>query len=180
MKHFLALLFLICPVYWVIGQHFVPDNEGSEVKFRIKNFGVNVNGSLKGLDGKIVFNADSLTLIQFDVSIQTNTIHTGIDQRDNHLQQEEYLDVKKYPTISFVSTSVTTSTNKDYLFVFGKLTIKDVTKEISFPFKATPKGDDYLFEGEFTFNRRDYNVGGGSITMSDNVTVQLSVLGKKQ
>jgi hypothetical protein len=42
------------------------------------------------------------------------------------------------------------------------------------------KGDDYLFEGEFPLNRRDFNVGGGSITMSDNLTVTLKVLSKKE
>lgn len=180
MKHFLSFLFIICSTYFSIGQHFVPKDDGSEVKFRIKNFGVNVSGTFKGLEGKISFDSTNLSNTHFDVSVQTNTINTGIDQRDNHLQQEEYFDVKKYPTIHFVSTSITTSTNKDYLFVFGKLTIKEVTKEISFPFKAVPKGEDLLFEGEFTLNRRDYNVGGGSITMSDNLIVQLSVLGKKQ
>lgn len=180
MKHFLIFLFLSVSLVSAVGQHFVPKDDGSEVKFRIRNFGVNVSGTFKGLEGKISFYADSLAAAHFDVSVQTNTINTGIDQRDNHLQQEEYFNVKTYPTIHFVSTKVTTSTNKDYLFVFGKLTIKDVTKEISFPFKATPKGEEYLFEGEFPLNRRDYNVGGGSITMSDNLTVNLSILAKKQ
>ena len=60
------------------------------------------------------------------------------------------------------------------------LTIKGTTKEISFPFKATAKGDDYLFEGEFPLNRRDFNVGGGSLTMSDHLTVSLKVLSKKK
>ncbi|MBX3257898.1 MAG: YceI family protein [Chitinophagaceae bacterium] len=180
MKHFLGFLFLMGFTNWALGQQFIPKDEDSEVKFRIKNFGVNVTGTLKGLEGKISFYADSLAGAHFDVSVKTGTINTGIDQRDNHLQQEEYFDAKKYPTIHFVSTKVTSSTNKEYLFVFGNLTIKDVTKEISFPFKATPRGDDYLFEGEFTLNRRDYNVGGGSITMSDNLTVLLSVLAKKE
>lgn len=178
MKHLLLFFFFTAFIASVSSQHFIPKDEGSEVKFRIKNFGVNVSGNFKGLDGKISFNADSLAASHFDVSIQTNTINTGIDQRDNHLQKDEYFDVSKYPTIHFVSTKVTPSTSKDFLYIFGKLTIKDVTKEISFPFKATPKGEDYLFEGEFTLNRRDYNVGGGSITMSDKLTVQLAVTAK--
>ncbi len=159
-------------------QHFTPTNEGSEIGFKIRNFGVNVNGSFKGLEGKIIFFPDSLSASHFDVRIDVKTINTGINQRDNHLRSEDYFEVEKYPHIHFESTQVTTSTNKEYLFVFGKLTIKDVTKEISFPFKATPKEKDMLFEGEFTLNRRDYNVGGGSITMGDNVTLSLKVLAK--
>lgn len=174
---FTSILFLF--VNLVIAQQYKPVDEGSEVSFKIKNFGINVGGSFTGLKGKIVFNADNIESNIFDVTVDTKTINTGVNQRDDHLRKEEYFDVEKYPTIHFASTKITTSTNKDYLFVFGQLTIKDVTKEISFPFKATKKNDDTLFEGEFKINRRDYNVGGGSITMADELTVNLSVLGKK-
>ena len=62
----------------------------------------------------------------------------------------------------------------------GNITIKGTTKEIQFPFKATPKDNGYLFEGSFKLNRRDFNVGGSSISMSDNLDVNLSVFAKKQ
>lgn len=174
---FTSILLLF--VNFAKAQLFSPVDEGSEVLFKIKNFGINVNGSFTGLKGRISFDPDSLPVSEFNVTVDTKTINTGIDQRDNHLRKEEYFDAEKYPTLQFASTKVTTSTNKDYLFVFGKLTIKDVTKEISFPFKATRQGDDYIFEGKFKINRRDYNVGGGSITMADELTVNLKVLLKK-
>ena len=179
MKILFTLICSLLATNHIFTQPFKPVDEGSEVSFRIKNFGINVKGSFTGLKGKIVFNPDSLALCSFDVTVDAKTISTGIEQRDNHLRKEEFFDADKYPQIRFVSTKVTTSDHKNYLFVFGRLTIKDVTKEISFPFKAVSKGDDYLFEGEFPLNRRDFNVGGGSITMSDNLTVTLKVLSKK-
>lgn len=160
-------------------QLFKPVDDGSEVKFKIKNFGVNISGTLSGIKGDIFFRADSIDAASFDVTVDSKTINTGVDQRDDHLRKAEFFDVAKFPVLRFVSTKITSSTNKSYLYIFGKLTIKDVTKEVSFPFKATPKGDDYLFEGEFTINRRDYSVGSGSITMADNLTVNLAVLAKK-
>ena len=178
MKRIFTLIVALIVATIGFGQHFTPVDEGSEIGFKIRNFGVNVSGSFKGLDGKITFYPDSLSASHFDVTIDVKTINTGIDQRDNHLRSEDYFEAAKYPSIHFVSTQVTTSTNKEYFFVFGKLTIKDVTKEISFPFKATPKENDMLFEGEFTLNRRDYNVGGGSITMGDNVKLRLNVQAK--
>lgn len=171
---------LILFVNLAIAQQLKPVDEGSEVSFKIKNFGINVSGTFTGLKGKITFNPDSLPASEFDVTVDTKTINTGIDQRDNHLRKEEYFDAEKHPTIHFISTKITTSTNKEYLFVFGKLTIKDVTKEVSFPFKATKQGEDYVFEGDFKINRRDYTVGGGSITMADELTVNLKVVGKKE
>ncbi|MFT4019567.1 MAG: YceI family protein [Agriterribacter sp.] len=179
MKIFFTSIFLLF-VNLLTAQQYKPVDEGSAIKFKIRNFGVNVNGTFSGLKGKIVFRPDNLNSSEFDVTIDTKTINTGIDQRDNHLRKDEYFDAEKYPQIHFISTKITTSTDKDYLFVFGKLTIKGVTKEISFPFKATAKADDYLFEGEFKINRRDYTVGGGSITMADELTVNLSVMGKKE
>lgn len=161
------------------GQRFTPVDEGSEIEFRIRNFGVNVKGSFKGLSGEIIFSPDSLAASRFDVTIDAKTINTGINQRDNHLRSEDYFEVATYPRIRFESTQITTSTNRDYLFVFGKLTIKDVTKEISFPFKATPKNNSLFFEGEFSLNRRDYKVGGGSLTMGDSVKVSLKVVAKR-
>lgn len=179
MKRIFTLIVTLTVTTISFGQHFTPVDEGSEIGFKIRNFGVNVSGSFKGLQGKFIFYPDSLSASHFNVTIDVKTINTGIDQRDNHLRSEDYFEVAKYPDIHFVSTQVTTSTNKEYLFVFGKLTIKDVTKEVSFPFKATPKENDMLFEGEFTLNRRDYNVGGGSISMGDNVTLNLKVLAKR-
>ena len=180
MKRIFILIVALTITSVSFGQHFIPVDEGSEIGFKIRNFGVNVSGSFKELQGKIIFNPDSLSACHFDVTIEVKSINTGIDQRDNHLRSEDYFEAEKYPSIHFVSTRVTTSTSKEYLFVFGKLTIKDVSKEISFPFKATPKENDFLFEGEFTLNRRDYNVGGGSISMSDNVRLNLKVLAKNE
>ena len=152
--------------------------EGSKVRFRIKNFGFNVTGSFNGLQGTVQFDPNNLAACSFDVSIDANTINTGINARDNHLRKDDYFDVKNHPRIRFVSTRVTPSTKKGTLFIFGKLIIKGTTKEISFPFTAEPSGGGYLFSGEFKMNRRDFNVGGGS-TVSDNLTVMLEVLAKK-
>jgi polyisoprenoid-binding protein YceI len=116
----------------------------------------------------------------FEASVDASTINTGIDARNKHLRDEEYFDVKNFPRISFVSTKVMPSTKAGTFFLFGKLTIKNTTREISFPFTATPQQDGLLFNGEFKLNRRDFGVGGSSLVLSDNLTVQLAVLAKKQ
>ena len=153
-------------------------DDESKVRFKIKNLGFNVTGSFSGLQGAIQFDPNNLAACNFNVSIDANTINTGISGRDNHLRKESYFDVKNHPRIQFVSTKVTPSTRKGTLFIFGKLTIKGTTKDISFPFIATPVNGGYLFKGDFKINRRDFDVGGGS-TISDNLTVMLEVTAKK-
>ncbi len=156
-------------------QQYTVVDEGSEVGFAIRNFGVNVRGSFSGLEGAIAFDEDDLAGAAFNVTVKANTVNTGIKRRDNHLNEEEFLDTKNHPLLQFVSDKVTTSTDKDHWFIFGQLTIKGVTKAVSFPFKAVKEETAYLFEGSFKINRRDFNVGGSSISMADELTVHLKI-----
>jgi polyisoprenoid-binding protein YceI len=162
----------------LLSAQYKPVDNGSTIEFKIKNFGINTGGSFTGLQGNIIFDISHLNTANFDVSIDANTINTGIDMRDNHLRNDSYFDVKNYPRIHFVSTKVTPSTKAGILFIFGKLTIRNQTKDISFPFTATATNDGYLFKGVFNINRRDFGVGGVSI-ISDDLEVQLSILAKK-
>ena len=172
---FLTVLILIRTL--TIAQ-YKPVDAGSAIQFKIKNFGISTGGSFTGLQGSIRFDINHLNGANFDVSIDANTVNTDNEMRDNHLRDDTYFDVKKYPRIRFVSTKVTPSTKAGVLFIFGKLTIKDQTKDISFPFTAAPTNEGYLFDGTFNMNRRDFNVGGSSV-ISDNLEVHLSILAKK-
>lgn len=160
-------------------QHYTPTDEGSEVKFKIKNFGVQVGGDFTGLKGTIKFESTKPTEGNFDVTVASNTINTGIGLRDKHLKKEEYFNVDKYPLIEIKSTKITNANKEGWLYFYGTLTMKGVTKEISFPFRAKEQNEGYLFSGEFKINRRDYGVGGNSFSLSDNVTVILTVFTKK-
>lgn len=123
----------------LFAQNFKPIDEGSRVRFSIKNFGIPTGGTFTGLQGNIIFDADNLSASSFDVNVDAKTINTSINARDNHLRKDEYFDVKKYPTLRFISTKVTTSSTKGSLLVSGKITIKGITKEISFPLQPGPR-----------------------------------------
>jgi len=164
--------------YTIIAQTYTPVDNGSKVHFTIKNFGIATGGDFSGLAGSIKFDPANLAASDFDVSVDATTVDTDIEARDNHLRKAEYFDVKNYPKLSIRSTRIT-KTNKDgYMYMFGNITIKGVTKEIKFPFTATPKNGGYVFEGDFKLNRRDFGVGGQSISLSDDLTVSLSVFAK--
>ena len=160
------------------GQTYTPTDAGSKVRFVIKNFGINTGGTFDGLGGSITFDPASLAIASFNVSVDAKTVDTDMEARDNHLRKAEYFDVEKYPKISFRSTKITTTNKEGYLFMFGVITIKNISKEISFPFTQKSKDDGILFEGEFKLNRRDFGVGGKSFSMSDELTVELSIFAK--
>ena len=160
-------------------QVLKPVDEKSSVKFKIKNFGFNtVTASLKGVQGTIRFTPENLSSSTMDVTVDSKSVNTGINMRDNHLRKPEYFDVKKYPTIRFVSSKITPSSKSGTLFISDKLTIKNVTREVSFPFTVTPEEDGYVFSGEFKINRIDFGVGESS-SVSDNLTVVLKVFARR-
>jgi polyisoprenoid-binding protein YceI len=176
MRKYTLLLLIVLMGNFAMAQ-YKPVDKGSSVKFEIKNFGISTTGSFSGLQGTISFDKDHPEDAKFDVSIEANTINTGIGKRDNHLREDSYFDVKKYPRIHFISTKVTRSASGT-LTIAGKLTIKGKTKDISFPFTATANNDGYLFKGSCSINRRDFEVGGSS-TISDNLTVELNIAAVK-
>lgn len=161
------------------GQAYTPTDAGSKVRFVIKNFGINTGGTFDGLSGSITFDAASPGTASFNVSVDAKTVDTDLEARDNHLRKAEYFDVEKYPKISFKSTKITTTNKPEYLYMYGVITIKNVSKEISFPFSHTAKDGGILFAGEIKLDRREFGVGGKSFSMADELTVELSVFAKK-
>jgi polyisoprenoid-binding protein YceI len=180
MKRYQLLVMFIFGSLVLSAQAYKPVDEGSKVKFVIKNFGINTDGVLNGLTGDIKFDRNDLSHSSFHVQVDSRTINTDIEARDNHLRKEEYLFVEKYPQINFTSTKISKTNTEDWLYIFGKITIRGITKSVKFPFKAIEKDGGILFEGEFTLNRRDFQVGGKSISLSDNLNVNLSVFAAKQ
>jgi polyisoprenoid-binding protein YceI len=160
-------------------QTYAPNDAGSKVHFVIKNFGFKVGGDFTGLKGAIIFNPESLNSSRFNVSVDAKTVDTDNSAMENHLRKPEYFDVEKYPLISFVSTKITNSTIAGRFYVFGNLTIKGVTKAVEFGFGAAPSASGYVFTGEFEINRRDFGVGGSSMSLSDNLKVSLNIAANK-
>ena len=177
-KKVLTAIALFC-IVTAFGQNYTPADAGSKVRFVIKNFGINTGGTFEGLAGTIIFDPANLTTASFNVTVDAKTVDTDMEARDNHLRKEEYFDVEKYPKVSFRSTKITTTNKDGYLFMFGVITIKNISKEISFPFKQTIKDGGILFDGEFKLNRLDFGVGGKSFSMSDELNVELSIFAKK-
>jgi polyisoprenoid-binding protein YceI len=166
------LCILFCAVHG-LAQNYSPVDGASSIKFNIKNLGLNVTGSFKGLKGKINFDPLNLAAAVFTVSVDASTVNTANSSRDKHLKKEDYFDVANYPELSFASTKITGSAGT--FMMEGNLTIKGVSKQIAFPFTAKQEGNGYRFTGQFNINRRHFNVGGSSWILSDELIVSLNV-----
>jgi polyisoprenoid-binding protein YceI len=179
MKKWLLFFVLLTVELAARSQTYLPIDNGSQVGFSIKNFGFTVNGNLKGLKGRIIFNPANLTAAFVNASVDAATINTDNGLRDSHLKKADYFDVAKFPLINFISTKITPTATAGNFLMEGNITIRDITRKITFPFTAISTGDGYLLAGSFVINRRDFGVGGGSMVLSDNLTVSLAVVAKK-
>ena len=177
MKRILLIVIVAAILGKPASAQFQPVKEGSTVQFTIRNFGFNVSGSFTGLTGVVRFDGGDPDNASFDVSLDAASVNTDNNMRDDHLRKSSYFDTEKYPRIRLVSGKVTKS-GKNGVFLFvGKLTIKDHTKDVSFPFTAESVGGGYRFKGVFSINRKDFEVGGTS-TISDKLDVALDVIVK--
>jgi polyisoprenoid-binding protein YceI len=178
MKIFILIFAVLLFLKHGSAQYKPVDNK-SDIHFKIKTFGINVNGVFTGLEGNIFFDPNRLSDAKFDVSLDANTINTDNSLRDDHLREEAFFNVKNYPRIHFVSTKIIPSSKKGALLVYGKLSIKNREKDISFPFTAEELINGYFFKGTFIINRKDFGVGETNI-ISENVEISLSVFAEKK
>ncbi|MCC5917519.1 MAG: YceI family protein, partial [Cryomorphaceae bacterium] len=110
-------------------------------------------------------------------TIRVKSINTGISKRDKDLLKSGYFDEENFPKIIFIATSVKKLGDGKYE-VSGKLKIKGVKKDHTFTVKEVKKSGVTYFEGEFSLNRRDFNVGGSSWVLSDDLIVKIRVQNK--
>ena len=106
------------------------DPAHSTAGFKVRHLMVsNVRGEFSGVTGTVVFDAGAPENLRVEASIDAKTIHTRDEQRDAHLKSADFLDVEKFPAITFVSKK-TTGGDGEWK-VTGDLTIHGVTKEVT-------------------------------------------------
>jgi len=130
------------------------DTTTSKVSFQIKKLGLlTVKGTFEGLEGVIAFDENDLQNSTINVSASSKTVNTGNSKRDEHLINEDFFNVSAFPKISFQSSSI--KKEKGMYIAVGKLSMLKETKEISIPFTF----ENDVFDGSFSLNRKDYNLG---------------------
>jgi polyisoprenoid-binding protein YceI len=144
----------------------------SSIVFNIRNAGLNVDGSFTGLESEIKFDPLKPENATIFASVNSKTINTGNDMRDDHLMKAEYFDIEKFPKIQLQSTKIEKTGPISFKGLF-KLTMKGISRDVIIPFNFLRLPDKQEIKGSFQLDRRDYNVGGNSISLSDKVTVTI-------
>jgi polyisoprenoid-binding protein YceI len=106
------------------------DPEHSNVGFKVRHLMVsNVKGQFDKHTGTVDIDDKDITKSKVEVSIDTNSINTNVQKRDEHLRSADFFDVAKYPTMTFVSKKVEKA-GKGKLKITGDLTLHGVTHQV--------------------------------------------------
>ncbi|NQX92179.1 MAG: YceI family protein [Flavobacteriales bacterium] len=143
----------------------------SKVDFEISNMKINsVEGTFGGMTGTINFDPANLAAARMDVCIKSSSVNTDNTKRDGYLRKDDWFNVERHPEICIISENFEKSDN-GYILK-GKLTLLGVTKDISIPFIFT----EGRFQGSFTINRLDYELGAdtGTLMVGDEVEMTIT------
>jgi len=106
------------------------DPNHSDVQFSVRHLGIStVRGVFEKTKGTVNFDPANADKTLIDVTIDTNSLNTRVQMRDNDVRSPHFLDVTKYPTITFKSTH-TEGAGAGKLRVTGDLTLHGVTKQV--------------------------------------------------
>jgi len=178
----LAVPGLALPAPWEL------DPVHTGVHFKVRHLMVSsVRGDFEKVSGKITYDESDVTKSTADISIDAASINTRDAKRDGDLRNPDFLDVAKYPTISFKSRKVEKTGNGN-LRMTGDLTIKGVTKEVDLliegPTKPAkdPWGNRRVGGSATTrINRKDFGLTWnmpletGGVLVGDEVDITIDV-----
>ncbi|MEP3210076.1 MAG: YceI family protein [Maribacter sp.] len=149
MKYQITVLLLLFSVLYATAQSKLQISS-AKVSFVFENN--NVDGTLAGFHSDSSIDFDQIENSKLKGSVKVETISTGNSIRNWSLRRSKYFDADSYPTITFESTSVQQEGNS--IKVDGKLTIRDVTKNITFRFER----NDKQLVGKTTLYSSDYGI----------------------
>ncbi|MFJ6771390.1 YceI family protein [Kitasatospora sp. NPDC091257] len=150
-----------------------------------------VRGAFHRFEGTAHLDGGDPSSSSGQVVIKAESIDTGVEQRDQHLRTNDFLDAPNFPDITFRSTAVEVRSGTDYR-VTGDLTIKDTTRPVTIDFEYTgnvvdPYGNLRVgLEGSVTISRKEYGVTwnaaleGGGVLVGDKVVLEFDISAIRQ
>ncbi|MFI6055084.1 YceI family protein [Streptomyces violascens] len=150
-----------------------------------------VRGAFHEFEGTAHLDGTDPTRSSAQVVMKTASIDTGVEQRDQHLRTNDFLDAPNFPDITYRSTAIEPRSDTEYR-VAGDLTIKDTTRPVTIDFQYTgnavdPSGNLRVgLEGSVTISRKDFGVTwnaaleGGGVLVGDKVVLQFDISAIRQ
>lgn len=165
------------------------DPRASKLDFAASQVGSQVSGRLPAWTGTIVLDPAALTAARIDIRIEMPPVSTNNHDVDSLMKGPNFLDVLRFREARFMSTQITAKGGDRYE-AQGKLTIREVTRDVVLPFSlaivddpAQPGRVRATARGRLGLKRLDYGVGqnewAGTGQVSNEVTVDVTVVASR-
>ncbi len=186
LKFLVAMLILVSTLSFS-QTNWTVDKAHSKVGFSVSHMVItDVEGYFKDYDSKITTEGDDFAKANIEFTINTNSIFTDNEKRDNHLRSDDFFNAEKYPQMTFKGRSLKKVGENKYKLV-GDFTIRDVTKTVELDVKLSGIIKDgfgnrragFKITGEI--NRFDYNlkwdktIETGSLIVGKEVELKINL-----
>lgn len=156
------------------------DPNHSAAQFSVRHLSVStVRGAFTKVSGSAIYDAAEPSKDSVDVTIDASSIDTRVQMRDNDLRSPNFLDVQKYPTITFKSRQAKAA-GAGKLQIIGDLTIHGVTKEVVLDVDGPsaqikdPWGNQRIGASATTkINRNDFGVKSLPGVVGDDISITI-------
>ena len=153
------------------------DPTHTEIDFSIDAIGYpKTQGQFRKFEGRIAINLDRPEKSSVAFHVQTGSVDVGSTTFSDYLRSAAFLDAARYPSIDFVSTSVTKINDRE-IRVSGALTLLGVTKPLSVEVTVTPlasAGRRFAFHADAKIDRLAFGMNSGFPLVSREVSLRIS------
>ena len=173
-------------------ENFIIDTKASSIEWNAEKVTGKHNGTIKLASGNLVFNGNSLQGGSFITDMKTISV-TDLEgeykqKLEGHLNADDFFGTAKYGTSNFKITKVT-PTGANQVTISGNLTIKGITKPLSFP--ATVKREKNAVvavaknvkidrtQYDIKYNSKSFFSSIGDKAISDEFLLSINLVAKK-
>lgn len=169
---------------------WILDPSHSEVTFSVRHMMISKVRGTFGMKSATLVAPENPLDAKVTASVDVTSIDTNDDGRDGHLRSADFFDTENFPTMEFVSTGARVE-GGDF-FIEGDLTIRDITKPVSFEFDFGGFGQDPYgnykagASATTTINREDFGLTWnaaletGGVLVGKDITINLDLQGALQ
>ena len=190
MKKYLLAVSLLTTSFSTItnAADYIVDYDGAHasINFKVQHLGYSwLTGRFDKFEGKFNYDAKDVSASKIELTIDTTSVNTNHAEREKHLKSDDFLEVSKFASATFVSSSVTDK-GDGKLEIKGSLTMHGISKDLTIDAVKIGEGKDPWggyragFSGTTEITMKDFGIKMDLGPASAKVFFDLHIEGVRQ
>lgn len=155
------------------------DHSRSQISFVSKQMNVPVDGHFGKFSAQVAYDPKNPAASKAEIEVELGSVETGSSEANMEVAKKTWFNIAAFPSARFVSSSVK-QLGPDKLEVKGSLSIKGISRELTFPVTVKTAAGSSTFEGAFPLLRLQYKIGEGvwsdTETVADEIQVRFRIV----